>query len=39
MLEVTSTGQEATLGVDFAELYKNSELYKYGDFISTKIHI
>nr|XP_043627466.1 pleiotropic drug resistance protein 1-like isoform X8 [Erigeron canadensis] len=28
MLEVTSAAQETTLGVDFAELYKNSELYK-----------
>ncbi|KAI7749054.1 hypothetical protein M8C21_030097, partial [Ambrosia artemisiifolia] len=28
MLEVTSTGQEATLKVNFAEVYKNSELYK-----------
>ncbi|KAJ9555193.1 hypothetical protein OSB04_009807 [Centaurea solstitialis] len=30
MLEVTSAAQEATLGVNFAEVYKNSELYKYG---------
>ncbi|KAK6119474.1 hypothetical protein DH2020_046778 [Rehmannia glutinosa] len=28
MLEVTSSGQEEVLGVDFAELYKNSELYR-----------
>lgn len=28
MLEVTSAGQETTLGVDFAELYRNSELYR-----------
>ncbi|KAI3792019.1 hypothetical protein L2E82_05888 [Cichorium intybus] len=28
MLEVTSAAQEATLGVDFTQVYKNSELYK-----------
>ncbi|CAH1451956.1 unnamed protein product [Lactuca virosa] len=28
MLEVTSASQEAILGVNFAEVYKNSELYK-----------
>lgn len=28
MLEVSTTSQEAALGVDFAQLYKNSELYK-----------
>ncbi|XP_071709160.1 pleiotropic drug resistance protein 1-like isoform X5 [Rutidosis leptorrhynchoides] len=28
MLEVTSAAQEATLGINFAEAYKNSELYK-----------
>ena len=28
MLEVTSAAQEITLGVDFAEVYKNSELYR-----------
>ncbi|CAA3014915.1 pleiotropic drug resistance 1-like [Olea europaea subsp. europaea] len=28
MLEVTSTAQEAALGVDFAELYKSSELHR-----------
>ncbi|XP_059644555.1 pleiotropic drug resistance protein 1 isoform X2 [Cornus florida] len=28
MLEVTSASQEAALGVNFADLYKNSELYK-----------
>ncbi|KAF3447188.1 hypothetical protein FNV43_RR12368 [Rhamnella rubrinervis] len=27
MLEVTSTAQEATLGVNFADIYKHSELY------------
>lgn len=29
MLEVTSTAQEAAVGVDFAELYKRSELYRF----------
>ncbi|MBA0700367.1 hypothetical protein Goari_027142 [Gossypium aridum] len=28
MLEVTSTAQELSLGVDFAEIYKKSELYR-----------
>ncbi|KAI3981953.1 hypothetical protein MKX01_018859 [Papaver californicum] len=28
MLEVTSAGQEGGLGVDFTDIYKNSELYK-----------
>ncbi|KAI8547252.1 hypothetical protein RHMOL_Rhmol07G0180100 [Rhododendron molle] len=28
MLEVTSVAQEAALGVDFAQVYKNSELYR-----------
>lgn len=28
MLEVTTEAQELTLGVDFAELYRNSELYR-----------
>ncbi|KAI9122006.1 hypothetical protein K1719_006695 [Acacia pycnantha] len=28
MLEVTSSGKEIELGVDFAEVYKNSELYR-----------
>ncbi|KAB1204550.1 Pleiotropic drug resistance protein 1 [Morella rubra] len=28
MLEVTSAGQEAALGVDFTDIYKNSELYR-----------
>ncbi|KAL0441591.1 UNVERIFIED_CONTAM: Pleiotropic drug resistance protein 1 [Sesamum radiatum] len=28
MLEVTSSGQETMLGIDFADLYKNSELYR-----------
>lgn len=28
MLEVTSTAQEMTVGVDFADAYKNSELYR-----------
>ncbi|NP_001275356.1 pleiotropic drug resistance protein 1-like [Solanum tuberosum] len=29
MLEVTSLAQEAVLGIDFTELYKNSELYSH----------
>jgi len=28
MLEVTSEAQEATLGVNFTEIYKNSDLYR-----------
>ncbi|KAI3786042.1 hypothetical protein L1987_45169 [Smallanthus sonchifolius] len=28
MLEVSTTAQELTLGVDFTEIYRNSELYK-----------
>lgn len=28
MLDVTAAAQEAALGVDFARIYKNSELYK-----------
>lgn len=28
MLEVTSTSSEAELGVDFAEIYKNSSLHE-----------
>ncbi|XP_071709127.1 pleiotropic drug resistance protein 1-like isoform X13 [Rutidosis leptorrhynchoides] len=28
MLEVTSAAQEATLGINFTDVYKNSELYK-----------
>ncbi|KAF7804589.1 pleiotropic drug resistance protein 1-like [Senna tora] len=28
MLEVTSLGKETELGIDFAEVYKNSELYR-----------
>jgi hypothetical protein len=29
MLEVTTSSKEAELGIDFAEVYKNSELYRY----------
>lgn len=29
MLEITTAAQEAFLGIDFAELHKNSELHKY----------
>lgn len=28
MLEVTSAAQEEALGVNFTEIYKNSELYR-----------
>lgn len=28
MLEVSTTGSETQLGIDFAEVYANSELYK-----------
>lgn len=28
MLEVTSSAQESVLGVDFAAVYRNSELYR-----------
>ena len=29
MLEVTTSAKEIELGMDFAEVYKNSELYRY----------
>ena len=29
MLEVSSSAEEITLGVDFTNVYKNSELYRY----------
>lgn len=32
MLDVTSMAEEARLGVDFAEVYKNSELFQYVHF-------
>lgn len=28
MLEITSAAHEASLGVNFADVYKNSELYR-----------
>ncbi|KAH6816231.1 pleiotropic drug resistance 12 [Perilla frutescens var. frutescens] len=37
MLEVTSMAQEATLGVDFAQLYKNSELYRRNKALITEL--
>ncbi|XP_043718326.1 pleiotropic drug resistance protein 1-like isoform X1 [Telopea speciosissima] len=37
MLEVSSISQEATLGVNFAELYKNSELYKRNKTMTEEI--
>lgn len=32
MLEVTTPAQEDKLGINFAELYKNSDLYWYVEF-------
>ena len=32
MLEVTSSAKEMELGIDFAEVYRNSELYRYFQF-------
>lgn len=29
MLEVTTSAQEIALGVDFADIYKNSELFRF----------
>jgi len=29
MLEVTNSSKEVELGINFAEVYKNSELYRY----------
>jgi hypothetical protein len=29
MLEVTNSSKEVELGIDFAEVYKNSELHRY----------
>ena len=36
MLEVTSLAQEAALEVNFADLYKNSELYRYSHLTFSK---
>ncbi|KAJ1284239.1 hypothetical protein BS78_03G189900 [Paspalum vaginatum] len=33
MLEITSNGQEELLGVNFAEMYKNSEMYRRTKFL------
>ena len=33
MLEVTTPAQEDNLGINFVELYKNSDLYLYGEFL------
>jgi len=33
MLEVTTSAKEMELGIDFAEVYKNSELYRYIQFV------
>jgi len=29
MMEVTSSAKELELGIDFADVYKSSELYRY----------
>lgn len=34
MLEVTTVTQEFVLGVDFSDIYKNSELYKSVTYLS-----
>ena len=31
MLEVTASSQEIILGIDFTEIYKNSDLYRYAN--------
>ena len=35
MLEVTTAAQEHVLGVDFSDIYKNSELYQWVNFDRT----
>ncbi|KAG5597668.1 hypothetical protein H5410_038900 [Solanum commersonii] len=37
MLEVTATSQKITLGVDFADLYKKSDLYKRNKALITQL--
>ncbi|XP_068634199.1 pleiotropic drug resistance protein TUR2-like [Aristolochia californica] len=37
MLEVTSTSQEETTGVNFAEIYKNSDLYRRNKALITEL--
>ncbi|KAL8458109.1 hypothetical protein ACS0TY_035841 [Phlomoides rotata] len=39
MLEVTSSSQEMVLGVDFAELYRNSELYRRNKALINELNI
>ncbi|CAN6456247.1 unnamed protein product [Victoria cruziana] len=39
MLEVTSEAQEDILGVDFAEIYKNSDLYQRNKTLITELSI
>lgn len=42
MLEITTPAQEVALGVDFTELYKNSDLYRFEpgfNCFSVTIHI
>lgn len=33
MLEVTSSAEENRLGVDFAEIYRKSNLFQYAQFL------
>ncbi|XP_050238257.1 pleiotropic drug resistance protein 1-like isoform X2 [Mercurialis annua] len=37
MLEVTAAAQEVALGVDFADIYKNSELYRRNKVLITEL--
>ncbi|KAJ4721730.1 Pleiotropic drug resistance transporter [Melia azedarach] len=39
MLEVTSTSAEAQLGVDFAQIYKNSDLYEINKELARQLSI
>ncbi|KAL7122203.1 hypothetical protein ACP275_01G030300 [Erythranthe tilingii] len=39
MLDITSTAQEAALGVDFAELYKNSELCRKNEALIKELSV
>ncbi|XP_076952055.1 pleiotropic drug resistance protein 1-like isoform X2 [Bidens hawaiensis] len=39
MLEISASAQELALGVDFAEIYKNSELYKSNKALITELSV
>ncbi|KAL2897787.1 ABC transporter G family member 37 [Bienertia sinuspersici] len=39
MLEVTSVSQEVALGVDFAQIYKNSDLYRRSKALITELSV